>query len=99
MDRLVFLGESYILDHVQITSVMNLSERSQFNCIVLRKTISKLLHTLEEGLFMVRAMVVGCFQVDKYWYALCDYRRLLNQKNGLHLYGHCNYTTYNQSYN
>jgi hypothetical protein len=70
---------------------------SEFNMTIPRKPVSELVHTIEDGLFVVQARIDSCFQVGKIWYLLCVCGLVMNEKNGLFVCGTCNLTTFNAS--
>lgn len=49
-----------------------IADQLEFNRIYHSKTIFKLVKSSETGLSVVCARIVGCFQVDQWWYPLCD---------------------------
>jgi hypothetical protein len=91
----VLPGNKYVVEHVEVAHQLNLPANSHFNRIVPRKTVEELLTTPEDGLFVLCARVVGCFHVDKCWFALCRCGRMMNQENGAYLCGSCNLTRFN----
>jgi len=70
---------------------------SEFNNFVPRKSVYELVHTVEDGLFVVLARIVSCFQVEKIWYPLCGCESVMTEKNGLFVCGKCNLSTFNAS--
>ncbi|RHN58832.1 hypothetical protein MtrunA17_Chr4g0006671 [Medicago truncatula] len=49
-----------------------IADQLEFNRIYHSKTIFELVKSSETGLSIVCARIVGCFQVDQWWYPLCD---------------------------
>lgn len=67
----------------------------QFNLIVPRKSVSELVHTVEDGLFVVYAKIVSCYQFHRVWYLMCDCGKMMSVSDGLYLYAPYNLTTFN----
>jgi hypothetical protein len=70
---------------------------TQFNLILPRKSVSELVDTVEDGLFVIYAKIVSCYQFHRIWYPMCDCGKLMSVSDGLYLCAPCNRTTFNVS--
>jgi hypothetical protein len=58
------------------------------------RSVLELIKSPETGIAVVCAKIVGCFQVDQWWYPMCDCGKAMVVKEGLYQCVDCNRTTF-----
>jgi len=71
-----------------------IADQLEFNRLYPLKTLAELVKSHETGLSVVCGNVVGCFQVDQWWYAMCDCGSCMKVHNGLYVCTVCGRTTF-----
>jgi hypothetical protein len=71
-----------------------IADQLEFNRLYPSKTIAELVKSCETGLSVVCGDIVGCFQVDQWWYAMCDCGSCMKIHNGLYTCTMCARTTF-----
>ncbi|XP_045822104.1 replication protein A 70 kDa DNA-binding subunit C-like [Trifolium pratense] len=66
-----------------------ISRELQFNKVYPHKTVNEFVHTLEDGLFVICAKIVGLFQVDQWWYPVCHCGAFLSISDGSYYCDKC----------
>ncbi|RHN66671.1 hypothetical protein MtrunA17_Chr3g0093851 [Medicago truncatula] len=59
-------------------------DQFQINRIYPSKTIYDLIRSPETGLFVVSGRIVGYFQVDQWWFSMCDCGNCMKVRDGLY---------------
>jgi hypothetical protein len=91
--RLISSERLQHLDNVGSPSVF-IPDQNELNDIVPSKTVSELLETLENGLFVVCAKIIGCFHSDKWWFPIYDCGRLMKALGIQYRCVHCHRTSF-----
>lgn len=73
---------------------VTIADQLEFNRLYPSKTLAELVKAPETGLSVVCGMIVGCFQVDQWWYAMCDCGSCMKVHNGLYVCSVCGRTTF-----
>lgn len=72
----------------------SIADQLEINRLYLSKTLTKLVKSPETGLSVVCGKIVWCFQVDQWWYAMCDCSSCMKVHNGLYVCIVCGRTTF-----
>jgi hypothetical protein len=65
-----------------------------FNRIYPSKTICELIKSAETGLSVVCGRIVGCFQVDQWWFPVCSCGNCMKVRDGLYQCDACGRSTF-----
>ena len=92
--RLVFSSGQPHRDVNQDPMRVAIADQLEFNRLYPSKTLAELVKSPETRLSVVCGNVVGCFQVDRWWYAMCDCGSCMKVHNELYVCTVCGRTTF-----
>ncbi|MCH84005.1 replication factor A protein, partial [Trifolium medium] len=84
-----FLNGGCNFGHNGVSTNGKISRELQFNKVYPHKTVHEFVHTLEDGLFVICAKIVGLFQVDQWWYPVCHCGAFLTISEGSYYCDSC----------
>jgi len=71
-----------------------IANQLEFNRLYPSKTLAELVKSHETGLAVVCGKIVGCFQVDQWWYPMCDCGNCMKVHDGVYICIVCGRTTF-----
>lgn len=92
---MVLSGRCLHVNNVEMPAAIPATNPSDFYLQYPSKSVSELLQSPESGVSVVRAKIVGCFQVNQWWYPICDCGKCMEVLNGLYQCADCKCTTFN----
>ena len=79
----------------QLPTMIPVTSPSAFNLQYPARSVGELLRSPETGVSVVCGRIVGCFQVNQWWYPLCDCGKCMEVISGLYQCVECKRTTFN----